>query len=361
LQPFDPINFSSGALGVTEPFSFDPTALGGARAMVAPRHAPAPYLSEPLAPAPQKDLEIEGLRSFFEHPVRGFLRQRLGVTLPRREEEASDRLPVQLDSLALWQIGQRMLDARLSGVEQVHCRQAEWRRGALPPGRLGQRVLDDVASEVEEILAEANAYRHGEPHVLDLAVELAPGRRLTGTVSGVFGQTLVHTSFGQVNHKRRFRAWLLLLLLAAGRPAEEFEAVAVGRKGQVTLGPLDAARAGECLRDLVGLYELGLREPLPIASKTSFEYAAARRKGAGPVDAVKAAIKGWEGARWGGECREPEHEHVYGRQPAFGLLLEAGPRPGDGGDQWPDEPTRFGVLSRRWWDPMLEGESQARG
>ncbi len=55
----------------------------------------------------------------------------------------------QLNSLERWQIGQRMLDARLSGVEQQHCRQAEWRRGALPPGRLGARVLDDVASEVE--------------------------------------------------------------------------------------------------------------------------------------------------------------------------------------------------------------------
>lgn len=134
----------------------------------------------------------------------------------------------------------------------------------------------------------------------------------------------------------------------------------MGRKGQVKIGPLDPARAGESLRDLVGLYELGLREPLPIASKSSFEYAAARRKGAAPDEAIKAAGKGWEGARWGGECREAEHEHVYGRQPAFTLLLEAVAQPGDGADRWPDEPTRFGVLSRRWWDPLLEAESQAR-
>ncbi len=360
LQPFDPANFAAGALGVPDPFSFDPTALAGARAMVAPRRAPAPYLPEPLPPAPPRDLEIEGLRSFFEHPVRGFLRQRLGVTLPRSEEEASDRLPVQLDSLARWQIGQRMLDARLSGVEQVHCRQAEWRRGALPPGRLGRRVLDEVADEVEQIIAEAAGWRQAEPRVLDLSVELAPGRRLTGTVSGVYGHTLVHTSFGQVNHKRRFRAWLLLLLLAAGRPHEEFAAVAVGRKGQVALGPVEPGQAGVALRDLVGLYELGLRQPLPIASRSSFEYAAARRKGAAPEEAVKAALKSWEGSRWGGECREAEHEHVFGMHPAFGVLLDAAPQPGDGAAQWPAEPSRFGVLSRRWWDPMLEGEFQAR-
>jgi exodeoxyribonuclease V gamma subunit len=360
LQPFDPANFSSGALGVAAPFSFDPTALGGARAMVAPRRLAAPYLSERLPPAPVRDLELESLRSFFEHPVRGFLRQRLGVTLPRSDEEATDRLPVELNSLARWQIGQRMLDARLSGVEQLHCRQAEWRRGALPPGRLGGRVLDEVASEVEQIVADADGCRHGEPRVLDLAVELEPGRRLTGTVSGVYGQTLVHTSFGQVNHKRRFRAWLLLLLLAAGRPEEEFAAVAVGRKGQVASGPIAPGPAAAHLRDLVALHGLGLREPLPIASKSSFEYAAARRRGAAPEEAVKAALKGWEGSRWGGESSEAEHEHVYGIQPAFRLLLEAPVQPGDGAEAWPDEPSRFGVLSRRWWDPMLTGEFQAR-
>ena len=361
LQPFDPKNFSAGALGFREPFSFDPTALGGAQAMVAPRQPPGPYLAAPLAPVPERDLEIDTVRAFFEHPVRGFLRQRLGVTLPRREEETSDRLPVQLNSLELWQIGQRMLDARLSGIEQQHCRQAEWRRGALPPGRLGARVLDDVASEVETILEEARGWREGEPRVLDVALEIAAERRLTGTVSGVFGQTLVHTNFGQVNHKRRFRAWLMLLLLAAGRPSEEFTAIALGRKGHCRIGPLDPAQARESLCDLIGLQQLGLREPLPIASKSSFEYAAARRKGAAPNEAIKAAVKSWEGGRWGGESAEPEHEHVYGKQPAFGLLLGALPQAGDGAEQWPDEPTRFGVLSRRWWDPMLEAEFQARG
>jgi hypothetical protein len=45
--------------------------------------------------------------------------------------------------------------------------------------------------------------------------------------------------------------------------------------------------------------------------------------------------------------------------PPFRLLLESPPLPGDGSG-WPEEPTRFGVLSRRWWDPMLEGEFQAR-
>jgi exodeoxyribonuclease V gamma subunit len=365
LQPFDPANFTEGALGIPEPFSFDPAALGGARAMVAPRRPAPPFLEQPLPAAPPGDLELETLRSFYEHPARGFLRQRLGVTLPRREEEASDRLPIQLDSLERWQIGQRMLDARLSGLDQAHCRQAEWRRGALPPGRLGGRVLDEVADEVEQVIAEVEGLRAGQPRALDLAAPLAGGRRLTGTVGNVYvtplATTLVHTSFGQVNHKRRFRAWLALLLLSAAHPAQQFAGVAAGRMSQVAVGPIDAAEAVDWLGDLVAVYDLGLREPLPIASKSSFEYASARRKGAVPDEALKAASTAWEGSRWGGERQEAEHEQVYGPAPAFSALLEALPQLADGADHWPDEPTRFGVLSRRWWDPMLEGESRARG
>jgi exodeoxyribonuclease V gamma subunit len=153
----------------------------------------------------------------------------------------------------------------------------------------------------------------------------------------------------------------MLLLLAAGRREEEFAAVALGRKGYVALGPVEGGWAAAHLRDLIGLYELGLREPLPIASKTSFEYAAARRRGAAPEEALKAALKGWEGGRYGNECDDAEHVHVYGIAPPFRILLSAAPEPGDGAAEWPDEPSRFGVLSRRWWDPMLEGELLARG
>ena len=357
LQPFDPRNFAADRLGTPKPFSFDPAALGGARAMVAPRHPPPPFLGRPLPPPPREDLELETLRMFFDHPVKGFLRQRLGVTLPRPEEETADRLPIQLDGLQRWAIGQRMLDARLAGLDLHHCRQAEWRRGALPPGRLGGRVLNEVAAEVEQIVSEAAEWRKGAPRVLDLAVELAGGRRLTGTVSGVFADALVNTSFGKVNGKRRFRTWLALLLLAAGDGGgEQFTAITLGRRSQTAVGPVSQDEALGWLGDLIELYDAGLREPLPIASQSSFDYASARRRGAPVEDAVKAATNAWEGSRsWGSEGQEPEHSHVYGPAPSFAVLSDPLPGPGDGAQVWGDEPTRFGVLSRRWWDPMLEG------
>ena len=129
LQPFDPANFAAGALGVPQPFSFDPTALGGARAIVAPRRLRRrTSLAAPLPGAAQRDLELDTLRQFFEHPVRGFLRQRLGVTLPRRDEEATDRLPMSSIAGA---VADRPADARCPAVRR--------RPGALPAGRVAAR------------------------------------------------------------------------------------------------------------------------------------------------------------------------------------------------------------------------------
>ena len=358
LQPFDPANFMPARLGTAQPFSFDRAALGGARALGAPRVPVAPFLRAPLPAAEPIDLELDTLRMFFDHPVRGFLRQRLGVTLPRDEDETADQLPIELDSLSRWAIGERMLEARLSGASADHCRQAEWRRGALPPGRLGAHVLDDVCGEVEQVVHEASRFREGPAQAVDLAVELAGGRRVTGTVSGLYGGRLVHTSFGRVTAKRRFRTWLTLMLRAAAG-TEGTAAVTIGRKGCVEFGPVAAPEARAWLTDLVALYDLGLCEPLPIASKTSAEYATARRRGASPEEAEKAAYSAWHDKRGWGEADEADHQQVYGADPAFGLLVKPLPGIPDGTDDWPAEPSRFGVLSRRWWDPMLEAERRA--
>ena len=39
------------------------------------------------------------------NPARTFLRDRLGVAVPREAEETSDRMPIAPDALDLWAIG----------------------------------------------------------------------------------------------------------------------------------------------------------------------------------------------------------------------------------------------------------------
>ncbi|WP_343939654.1 exodeoxyribonuclease V subunit gamma, partial [Pseudonocardia zijingensis] len=112
LQPFDPRNFTG-----QRPFSFDRAELAGAVAAAGAKSPPAPFLAAPLPP-PDDDsvVALDELVSFVEHPVKEFLRQRVGLSLFTAEEQDTDALPVDLDGLAQWNVGDRLLRDRLAGL-----------------------------------------------------------------------------------------------------------------------------------------------------------------------------------------------------------------------------------------------------
>ncbi len=138
LQPFDPRNFAE------PPRSFDRAALAGARATTRPRTPRPPLLPDPLPPAPpaddgSRDVALADLRAFLTHPVRGFLRQRLDVSVPAEHDEVDDALPVEVDSLQAYAVGDRVLRHVIAGAEPGGVLLAEQLRGDLPPLKLGEK------------------------------------------------------------------------------------------------------------------------------------------------------------------------------------------------------------------------------
>ncbi len=109
LQPFDARNFMAGRLTGATPWSFDAVALAGARAAGGVRTEPAPFLARPLPPVRGEVVELENVVRFVQHPVRAFLRQRLGVSISEDADDASQALPVELDALEQWAVGDRLL------------------------------------------------------------------------------------------------------------------------------------------------------------------------------------------------------------------------------------------------------------
>jgi exodeoxyribonuclease V gamma subunit len=363
LQPFDERNFEHGELVADRIWSFDRVMLAGATARAGER-APAPaFLTAPLPSLAAPVLELDDLVYFFERPVRAFLRRRLGIAVGSWTDEVEDALPVELDGLGRWGVGQRLLDARLAGAEPRAAALAEIRRGTLPPGVLGQPVIDAVHPVVDEIAAHLP---DGEPRSVDVRLALPDGRALTGTVAGVCGDVLRTVTYSRVNARHRLAAWVRLLALSAAQPARDLEALTLGRAGQDSHGqvtvahipPIPAADALEQLAVLADLHDRGMREPPPLACLTSAAYAAAARAGGDP----EAAGAGeWESAySFDREDRAPEHVLALGGVRPFADLLAEPARADERGRWWdPDEPRRFGRWARRVWDPLLAIEEVA--
>jgi len=369
LQPFDPRNFENGALVRDRSWSFDPVTLDGARALTGPRSVPGPFLPAPLPAATASLIEIEDLVRFVQHPVRAFLRQRLGMSVGDFSDEVQDDLRVELDGLEKWGIGQRMLDARLAGVEGRTTVLAEIARGTLPPGALGEPVIKEVFPIVDAIAKEAEALvgAGSPPGSIDVRVALGEGRSLSGTIPGVSEHVLRAVTYSRVAAKHRLAAWVRLLALTAAYPELPFEAATVGRaagNALVTvarippLGADPAARretALEHLATLVDLYDRGMREPLPLYCLTSAAYAEAA---CGGNDAVAAARKQWA-SEWNydHEDKELEHQFVLGGVRTFDEVLAEPPRADEHGPGWDaDETTRLGRYARRLWAGLIASE-----
>ena len=182
--------------------------------------------------------------------------------------------------------------------------------------------------------------RQVAPRALDVDIELPGGRRLTGTITPVYGDRLVAVGYSKLDGKHLLESWVRLLALAAGHPDHNWTALTIGRAqhgtqpAQRLLGPAAAEPLG-LLADLVDLYDEGRRAPLQLPLKTSFAWASAERLARPPKP---EAIKKWKTSRYPGEDADPAHVRVWGEHADLDRL------------------TRLGELAERLWLPLLRSE-----
>ncbi|MGN7132401.1 exodeoxyribonuclease V subunit gamma [Rhodococcoides corynebacterioides] len=349
LQPFDPASFAAAA-----PHGFDPAALDGARALQRPSAPAEPFLSGALEPAPTEDVELADLLAFVRNPIGAFLRQRLQVRADVTEDEIEDALSVRLPPLARWALGDRMLAQMLAGVDAARIRAAEWRRGSLPPHHQGSRELEAIEYVVGELFRAAAPVHVGAPDTLDVVVDLGDGRRLTGSVPGIHGTTVARARYSVLSAPHRLEAWLYLVVLTAHDPSPGWTAVTTGRTEnraiRQVLRPPDTAV--DVLRSLVDLRDRGLREPLPLTTKAGCLYADRVTKGVREDAALALADREFRGF---GDGSDAAVRLVHGPAVTFADITADTPR----GDEraWSDDSTRFGVLARRLWAPLLAVET----
>src|SRR5215213_3199522 len=376
LQPFDPDNFGEvgpdsrapanepeqptrpgepwqpkrlGSDG--QPFSFDQASWRGARASVGNRSNAVPVFGMKPLPTPPDDqpAELASLVRFYAHPIRALLRERAGLRLRSDEERAAEQIPITFAGLDRWNVGDRLLRRHLSGQELKQLTAAEWRRGWLPPRSLGSAAITEVADTVRELKATAASHLTETANRYDVSIQIGE-TVLAGTVPKVHGSTIVRVTYSFLSAKQRLQTWIELLALTAGLPGHEWRAAVIGRGGSSILGPVEQELARNLLTDLAELRRTGLCEPLPFSPKTSAEYARIRVVG----KTVELYARKLE-AIWLTE-RDREYESFFGpraglaelmRQPSLTNEERAGTA----------EPSRFGTLARRIYEPLLAAET----
>lgn len=367
LQPFDEANLVPGRLAGTEPFTFDVSALAGAQAA---RRQPPTEVRElvrsPLpAGDPVTDISLADLHDFFKHPVKAFLRSRLDISTPYSPDEARDDIPITLDALEKWDVGDRLVRDVLAGADPVEAMTAEQLRGLLPPRQLGRSVLEDICRRAQPLVQAAQRLRTGRAHSVDVDIDLGD-RRVTGTVGDLFGNALVTVTFSNLGAKHRIGGWLDAVALAAGHPDHNWTVHTLGkhRSGaqRALVGPLAEHEARDWLRTLVDVRERGLREPLPLPLKTSLAFATdwslLERGGQGDPDA--RAADEWTTPRFSDtgfpkEDADPWHVRAFGDSAPYSALAAPLRADESGG------PHRLAHYAWRVWGPLLSDRHEILG
>jgi exodeoxyribonuclease V gamma subunit len=321
LQAFDERNFRPD--GPLPGGTFDKASLAGAKALRAFRaNPPTPkvFLDQPLPVQPVTAVTVDELVAFLQNPAREFLRNRLEVTVPREVDEANDSLPIFIDGLEKWDIGERVLQQVLDGVALEDALDREVVRGSFPPGSLCQPLRADIATSVAAIASDRSA---GRPRSVDIRFDLPPAGdsspvRVTGVISDLHDDTLWVRTFSTISAKHVAAAWVRLLALAVAEPDREHLAQLIGKKGGQQLRSPGPVRAEALLLDLVQVRQSGMRFPMGVPPKTASGFARAYRP---PRPGDQSALQGalervrptWEGDRFAGENDDPWWGLVLGK------------------------------------------------
>jgi exodeoxyribonuclease V gamma subunit len=290
-------------------FSYDARALEAARAQSSLGREPAPFVARPLSGLlPEDDaLSLDNLISYFRHPQRSFLKQRLSVHLPRELDPIESREPTTLDALERYQIGSELLGDLLQ-VDEGERARILGQAGRLPPGTLGEVQLARIETLVKDVLSAGDAGEALPDHTFEIALSTC---KLTGRLDGMHARARVERTVSTLRTKHKLNAWIRHLALCASR-SEPQRTLLVGRADDEAelLEFLPVAEAHALLEELVGLYRLGMHMPLPYLHTPAQTFLEKLKKGEDTASALRAASLKALPASGAGQESDGDDPHV---------------------------------------------------
>ena len=257
------------------------------------------WASEDIAPAAAtgSSTDLESVLRFFDHPIRYFFHNRLGITATRGRPD-EDEESFALDALQKWALAERMASDFLQG-EVVDFAQVA-AEGLLPHGRAGVSAYENLEREFAVLLDRLQPFSERRPLSRTIECEMPSGELLFGEVGFCYpGIGLMHyTASKALRARAAMRLWLNhLALCAAGQLAQtESSQLLTTSDDGLDFAWIDRSAASTCLSRYIELFYQGRRRPLPVFPDSSFAWATEWNSSQDSDRALKKALGAWNGA-----------------------------------------------------------------
>jgi len=338
LQSFSPHYFKKGNL-----FSFSQTQQKISRLLTKDNTRLNSFFDNEL-PEPDdewKKITVNDLVTFFQHPAKFILQNRLGIYLGEEDVLIEEREPFALANLDKYRVEQALLDRFLKDDDLESYQQVMQARDYLPEGWVGEREYQQKMQEAQAFGREIRQQLDRE-QLPDCDVDLqVDGFRITGKLTDIYPQAKITYRFGKARAKDKVDCWIqhVLLQLVKQEGLNRKSCLFSWHKSSLKkdmLWPVENPE--EKLKELLNWYWQGVRRPLQFFCKSSYAYAEQLiKKGKDEQKGVAKAIKKWEPG-WNGYPGEGDD--------AYHKLVTSG--------KSPFEKSGFKSMSKNFWAPYFE-------
>ncbi|MCI5223587.1 MAG: hypothetical protein D3924_13185, partial [Candidatus Electrothrix sp. AR4] len=267
------------------------------------------FFSQPLSEVnfPQQQVDIRQLVRFWNHPVRFFLEQRLGLRIWLENDLLPESEAFSLDHLQQYLLAQEIMtkqhnDRNASEKQPATLFYRMQAAGNLPGGRFGhilyQEMEKDTVALVERL--ESLTQRPAESTEINLNID---NTKVTGWLSSLYGGGRITLRPATLKAKDIMQLWIQHLVLLLVRPAAVQQvSVHAALDKTISFKRVDDPEAE--LAALLVFFRQGLSEPLHFYPTTSHAWAKAKSETA----AWNAARRAWYSGYYKGEGEDPAYE-----------------------------------------------------
>ena len=346
LQAFSPSYFKDEEL-----FSYSQTQQEISSQLVNEKAGEFPFMKENL-PEPEdewKQLSINELVSFFQHPAKFLLQNRLGIYLGRDEVLTDEREPFSLYGLDKYKVGQELLERHLRDKSLESYEQNLRARDMLPEGWRGDSDFQQRAREVREFVWHLDEKLDDEP-IDHLEVDLSIGNfRIVGKLSDMYKNARMTFRFGSMRPKDVIDLWIKHLCLQEVKPDSHqgrsrlFTRHSKQEFAEYRLESTDKHIA--ILEQLLDTYWTGLQQCCYFFPESSFAYAEeVCFKNGRPESGLNKAGRNWirEYGSYPGESEDPYNKLLLGSENPLNNKL-------------------FENAARQFWGPFFDAIIQKEG
>src|SRR5699024_1117083 len=217
LQAFSPHYFKGNEL-----FSYSQTQLAVSKKLADPTFGNEPLFSHrlPEAKKERKQLSVDDLIHFFQHPPKYVMQQRLGIMFSETDVISEDREPFEINKLDWYIIGQELLDRFLKDQTLEQYRAVLEVRKALPIGQAGALSYQQKGEEVQELRTKRQE-KLDEKDLDDQSVKVKiDDYHLMGSLNSIYESARIDYRFGKARSKDKIAWWIRHLLFQLEKPAD---------------------------------------------------------------------------------------------------------------------------------------------